>query len=216
MQSIWERLFRTSPPARPQPANDAGLEAVLADLRERVRLDAASGFYGWNELVANAVAYVQDEAPGIDLRPYAERSVAEALAALRAEEKAWPAKTDCDRLDAAFAALEAGGIVMRQNFTCCGTCGSAEIWDEMDAFEAAGGGPAYGYGFYHMQDTDLAVEGDGLYLNYGARDEGEESAIATGRAIVAELERHGLKTEWDGSWAKRIGVTLDWKRRQRA
>lgn len=217
MRSIWERLFGAqTPPARRTPANDEGLAAALADMRERVRIDVASGFHGWEALVDNAVAYVEADAPGTELRPYAERMVAEALAEHRAAEKSWPAVTDFDRLDSAFAALEAGGIVMRHNFTCCGTCGSAEIWDEMDAFERSGGGTAYGYGFYHMQDTERAVDGGGLYLNYGARDEGEEPAVATGRAIVAELERQGLSTDWDGSWEKRIAVAIDWRRREGA
>jgi len=217
MASIWERLFGSAGrevPQRdvPQPANDAGLHAALRDMRDRVRRDVMSGFYSPEAIVESAVEYVSDQVPGTDLRPHAEQMVAEALAEHRAEQETWPATTDCDRLEAAFAALEAGGIVMRQNFTCCGSCGSAEIWDEVEAFEGSGA-KAYGYGFYHMQDTDNAVEGGGVYLNYGACEEGEEPALATGRAIVAEVERHGLKTDWDGSLGRRIKVELDWKRR---
>ncbi|MDQ4087569.1 MAG: hypothetical protein M3177_06125 [Pseudomonadota bacterium] len=214
MTSIWDRLFGRGQPLPSAPAND-GVEAVLADVRQRVDWDVAAGFYEAEDIVRGAVDYVSDELPAAEVEPHARRFLAEALAAQMKEQESWPASTDCDRLDAAFAALERGGIVARQNFTCCGTCGSYEIWDEIKAFQE-GGRRAYGYVFYHMQDTEAAVDGGGLFLNYGACEEGEEPAIATGRAIVAELERHGLQTDWDGSWEKRIGVALDWKRRRRA
>lgn len=219
MTSIWDRLFGRRQPlpieAAPLPieaAND-GLEAILADVRQRVGWDVAAGFYEAEDIVHGAVDYVRDELPAAEVEPHARRFLAEALAAQREAQESWPATTDCDRLDAALAALEQGGIVARQNFTCCGTCGSYEIWDEIEAFEQ-GGKRAYGYVFYHMQDTEAAVDGSGLFLNYGACEEGEEPAIATGRAIVTQLEQHGLKTDWDEDWGKRIGVSLDWKRRR--
>ena len=136
-----------------------------------------------------------------------------ALAAHAKAEASWPQFTHCDRLDAAFAALERKGIVARQNFSCCGTCGSTEIWDEMDGARDAGM-PVRGYAFYHMQDTERAVDGDGLYLNYGAVEDGEAAALAIGRAIVEGIEAHGLRTDWNGKWSQRIGVSLDWKRRR--
>ena len=212
MTSIWDRLFgRRQPPV--EAAND-GIEAVLEDVRQRVNWDVASGFYEAEEIVQGAIDYVRDELPAAQVEPHARRFLAEALAAQTKEQESWPATTDCDRLDAALAALEQSGIVARQNFSCCGTCGSSQIWDEVDAFEQ-GGRRAYGYVFYHMQDTESAVDGGGLFLNYGACEEGEEPAIATGRAVVAELERHGLRTDWDGTLEKRIGVAVDWKRRRR-
>ncbi|RYD51650.1 MAG: hypothetical protein EOP60_10485 [Sphingomonadales bacterium] len=104
-------------------------------------------------------------------------------------------------------------MIARQNFSCCGTCGSSEIWDEVDAVTQAGG-PGHGYVFYHMQDTESAADGEGLYLNYGAGEDGEEAALAVARDVVAELQSHGLRTDWDGSWDQRIHVALDWKRRR--
>ncbi len=52
----------------------------------------------------------------------------------------------------AASALGSADIV-RQSFSCCGTSGSAEIWDELEAVRAAGG-PVSGHEFFHMQDTD--------------------------------------------------------------
>lgn len=131
------------------------------------------------------------------------------------EQASWPTPTDCDRLDAAFAALEQGGIVCRQHFSCCGTCGAAEIWDEIDTARGAGL-DVRGYAFYHVQDTEAAVEGYGLYLNYGAVEDDEAPALAIAHEIVTTLEQHGLRVHWDGQWSRRISISLDWKRRRAA
>jgi len=71
-----------------------------------------------------------------------------------------------------------------------------------------------GYAFYHMQDTESAVEGGGLYLNYGALQDGEAAAVEIGKEIAAILKQRGLEVFWDETWEKRIGVKMDWKRRR--
>ena len=130
----------------------------------------------------------------------------------RAVESTWTGRTDCERLDQAFAELEGGGIVCRQNFSCCGNCGAAEIGDEFAEVEATGV-RVRGYAFYHQQDTDAAIEGYGVYLNYGAEAPGEGPALAIAREIVAVLHSHGLKPKWNGNWRERIHVPLEWRRR---
>ncbi len=190
-----------------EPADPIGM------LRERIRADVAGGFDDEDVILTNIADYFGDEIDPVLVRREAPRLLRETLAQHAAAEAAWPEVTDCDRLDAAFAALEADGVIARQNFSCCGTCGSGEIWDEIQTARDAGL-PARGYAFYHVQDTESAVDGHGVYLGYGACEEGEGYALAVARDIVAELESHGLKTDWDGSWSTRIGVALDWKRRR--
>jgi hypothetical protein len=186
---------------------------ALADLEQFIATLVAAGFDTPEEILQAASDYLADDLDQrrIDLEsgPMLER----ALAAHAAAEAGWPALTDCDRLDAAFAALEQRGVIARQNFSCCGNCGSSEIWDEIDAARDAGD-PAHGYAFYHIQDTENAADGGGLYLNYGAVDEGEAAALSVAREIVDALRAKGLKADWDGSWDQRIGVSLDWKRRR--
>lgn len=210
MKSLFQRLFgRTSLLPQPNAADDH----ALADLRAQVARDLASGFFDEDEILRSAADVFAGEIDPITLRTAAQQSLKEALAEQRLAQRDWPTVTDCDRLDAAFVVMEQQWVVARQNFSCCGTCGSSEIWDEIMAFQEAGG-TARGYAFYHVQDTDSAVEGDGLYLNYGAVEKGETAALAVAREIVASLQAHGLTTRWDGSWNQRIGVDLDWKRRR--
>jgi hypothetical protein len=189
------------------------IHAILDELHGYIRHEIAAGFQSPAAIIESAIEYLSDEADPAILRPHAQRQVREILAAHLAEQATWPAITDCDRLDAAFAALEAGGIVCRQNFSCCGTCGAYEIWDEAASLEAAGT-PVRGYAFYHVQDTESAVEGYGLHLSYGAAEEGEAAAVAIAGEIVAALQQQGLRVDWNGQWSRRIGVALDWNRRR--
>lgn len=192
---------------------DSKPQNPIDDLREQIRRDVAAGFRDEDAILQNASDVFQDELEPTLIQQEASRMLRELLAEHAEAARAWPAETDCDRLDAAFAALEAGGVISRQNFSCCQTCGSDEIWDEIKEAQTEGR-PAHGYAFFHMQDTDSAVDGGGLYLNYGACEEGEKAAVAVGHEIVSALTAHGLQTDWDGSHAQRIAVSLDWKRRR--
>lgn len=189
-----------------QPLDDA-----MDELRDLVRTELRMGFTPRGEVV-EAVLYMAGVEDGDEgrMRPIVEHLLRVETAALLREQAGWPAVTDCDRLDRAFDALEARGIVARQHFSCCQNCGSGEIWDEMD--EAGHEGMAVrGYAFYHMQDTEGALSGGGLYLAYGAVE--EDGIAAIGREVVAVLNAQGLATRWDGSPEQRIHVAMDWKRR---
>jgi hypothetical protein len=202
---------------RPQnssvPAKPVARE-VLQDMEECIELHVAAGFMTEEEIVTSAVEYASENYDAATLTPHAEKITKQKLAVHLSEQANWPAVTDCDRLDAAFAALEGKGIVCRQDFSCCGTCGSGEIWDEMDQTQKKGV-HVRGYAFYHMQDTESAVVGDGLYISYGSKQDTEPAAIAIAQEISEALKQQGLKTDWDGTWKMRIGVKLDWKKRRK-
>jgi hypothetical protein len=188
------------------------LDRTLEDMRGSIDRSVAAGFAAPHEIVDNAVALREDELDPAFIRPLAESFIREALAAHQEAQAGWPAATDCDWVDQAFDYLEQKGIVCRQNFSCCGTCGAGEIWDEMN--QAQQEGVIRGYAFYHMQDTESAADGYGLYLSYGAVEEGEAAALEIGNETQKALELHDLKTHWEGSWSTRIAVQLDWKRRR--
>ena len=65
-----------------------------------------------------------------------------------------------------------------------------------------------------MQDTWSAADGYKLYLSYGATEEGELAALQVANEVIDALQRFGLRTEWDGSWSKRIAICLNWQRRR--
>ena len=188
------------------------IDQTLEELKDRITELVANGFWSPEDVEEIAVDFFEDEVDLELLRGPAKEFTRKAFNAHRAEQASWPAVTDCDRLDSAFAELEERGIISRQNFSCCGTCGSAEIAEPMDAAMAQGK-DIRGYTFYHQQDTDAAVEGDGIYLCYGAKGGGMRAGKKIAAEIVEVLRNHGLKSEWNGWLVTRIHVPLDWKRR---
>ncbi|MCE6996935.1 hypothetical protein LZG04_19315 [Saccharothrix sp. S26] len=177
---------------------------VVAEVEEYARSVVHAGFSGVEDAVERVVDHFADE----------ERPVTEAVARVvvgrvwrerAAEQDGWPERTDVDRLFAAFHALDRGGITARADFTCCQTCGHAEIGDE--AREGA-----RGYVFFHQQDTERAVVDGQVWLAYGSFGEAADEAV--GREVVAALSAGGLPVEWNGSASTRIKVgPIAWQKR---
>jgi hypothetical protein len=211
MEWFDKPLRRETPP--PAPLSDADRNRAITEIKDYAARDVSGGFRNEAEIVQGVVDILSDDFDARIVEPLAAEETRRLLEAHRAAEATWPELTDCDRLDRAFAELESRGIVCRQDFSCCGACGSGEIREEMEKVSEAGS-LVRGYAFYHMQDTESAVEGCGLYLNYGATEEGELAAIRIGHEICDALRNEGLTPNWDGDLQMRIGVKLDWKRRR--
>lgn len=184
------------------------------DLHDFIKIQVAAGFAPMDEIVDDAVsAFTETTANPGALRGAAVVVAERALSAHVSDQATWPDTTDCDRLDAAFTELDHMGIVARQHFSCCGTCGAHDIHDEINQAEKAGRATR-GYTFFHVQDTEHAIGGESLYLSYGAVDRDRTAAVAIGHEVVAILGRHGLSPTWNGKHAHRIALPLNWQRRR--
>jgi hypothetical protein len=131
-------------------------------------------------------------------------------------EGAWPLMTDCDRLDSAFDELNGSGIIALQN---AGYDQDQGLEDVTDAYHEQGGADSRveGYCFYHGQDLERAVDGEGLLLTFGDIQGDDERGIDIGHRIVETLARHGLAVSWSGTIAERIELPeIEWRRRYRA
>ncbi len=181
-----------------------------AHIRDQVTL----GFADENEIIEGTLDYFEGQDFDSDaLEAHTVQATRAAIAAHCKAQQTWPAVTDCDRLDAVFARLEAEGIVARQNFTCCQTCGHAEIWDEIRATQKQQ--PVTGYVFYHAQDTESALYHGALYLAFGAVEKGKAATLTVAQRAAAVLREAGFTVEWNGSVKQRISLTgLDWKKRR--
>ncbi|WP_344595828.1 DUF6891 domain-containing protein [Actinomadura vinacea] len=182
---------------------DGSLHSLLL---EQVRVALARAEDDFDTIVADAFDRFEGEVEraAVDTVARAE------FAAYRAEQSGWNGELlDTERLLAAFRDLDTAGVVARADFTCCQTCGTAEIGAEVPA------GAARGYVFCHHQDVDGAARGDGLYLSYGAfTEDGDDAEI--GRRAVTALRERGLVVEWDGEATTRILLPLTWRRRRYA
>jgi hypothetical protein len=173
----------------------------VEEIEEFVRPLVNGGFADRDEVVEGAVDYFDDQFPADELTAVVERLWQERLA----EQAGWPKETDAERVLATLESLSAKGIVARADFTCCGSCGAAEIGDEASAGDR-------GYVFFHQQDTEAAAAGGGLYLSYGTFDGTDPTTI--GHEVVEALTAAGAPTVWDGSASRRILVSpLEWRLR---
>jgi hypothetical protein len=131
----------------------------------------------------------------------------------RDAEKAWPRETDCDRLDAAFTALNGQGVVALHD---AGYTMSDGFDDVSQVLHERGRDKFRGYCFYHGQDLERALAGHGLMLAFGDLDDTASGKLAIGKLVASTLEAHGLVVSWNGSAETRIDLPkFDWKRRAR-
>ncbi|MEU4393299.1 hypothetical protein [Kribbella sp. NPDC023855] len=199
---IFDKLSRRTP-------DPVALEA----LRDQVVLWVLPGFNTRSEVLEQAREFRDDDEMPVTDREL-KRLVDDVWQARLTEQQTWPDPTDADKVAAAFAELDDAGVVARMNFTCCQTCGVAEIDDERPADR-----PSFGYVFFHQQDSErLADPGARLYLAYGTFDpvpgQGAEQDTAVGRRVESALRARHLPVDWDGSPGQRISLgPLTWQRR---
>lgn len=190
---------------------DEILQQFRAEVAERVR----QGFESRGSILEFLTESVQDE-HGVEIaRLDAVRIVDEELLVHYERQSTWTTPTDCDKLDAAFEEMEEQGLVARQHFSCCSNCGESEIGGEINAAEEEEEREVTGYAFYHMQDTEGAVDGGTIYIKFGAVEQNDAAHVQVGRVIADALRKHNLSVGWNGTVASAVGVTLkDWRKRR--
>lgn len=187
---------------------------VLDDLAQFIMRRVREGFEPAHEIIENAQHWAYEKHSRDDLLIEIKRLTGEWLAVHQAEQAGWGPTTDCDRLDSAFATLNAHGIVARQDFSCCNNCGFTEIWDEVEEEEKKR--PVEGYVFYHLQCTEQAIKTGQLLMAYGCVEENQDSFLAVANKIIAELCKAGLNASWGGTDGHPIVVEgIEWRRRRK-
>ncbi len=131
--------------------------------------------------------------------------VAEFRAELAADAAGWPATTDYDRLQAAFAELAAADVVVLQG---CEDHWSAKA--DLDRRTAAGATPR-GIAWFMPADVWHAIDHGMLEVNLW---HGSTANAAPGDPllddVLAAFARHGLSAHFDEG---RIEVSAHWHRR---
>jgi hypothetical protein len=189
-------------------------EETRDHLLRAVSLAARSGFGTETEVIEDIEQRVEDELGDSDPELVRELQ-AEArrlLAAQHAEELTWTGPSTNDAIERAFEELNENGVVALEN------AGYTQSDGWSDANEAADDRdpPPRGAVFYHGQDVERGVAGEGLYLTFGAYADGDEASLAIAREVCDTLASHGVKTSWDGSAKTRILIPpFVWRRRRR-
>lgn len=184
---------------------------------DHVRMMIDSGCYSKKQVfdcIAQEVAGNAALAPeGPKLRGYA----AKRWSAREAEERTWTEQSMNDALDAAFAALNQAGIVALQNAGWTNTTGWEECWDLYNERKEAGATPR-GAVFYHTQDLERGVRGEGLMLGFGVFHEDNDGDLEgnarLGQEVCQVLAAHGVATVWAGDAKTRIQIPpFPWRKR---
>jgi hypothetical protein len=179
----------------------------------QIRYWVWSGFHDREDVRAMLVDFLEDEADEGDVDPVVVEAMVEpAFDRKEAAEADWLDVTPCDLLGDAFADLNDAGICALEYAGYTMAEGHAEVTAEVA--EDPDGEDYFGYCFYHGQDVERAVDGQGLSIAFGTLGDDDASGLEVGRVVTRRLRDAGFEVEWDGTLAQRIELPrFDWKRR---
>ena len=109
-------------------------------------------------------------------------------------------------LGEAFDDLQEKGMIARENYTCCQSCGWRAIEQEARDLRAADQN-CWGAAFYHGQDAEDIQDSERVHISFGTL-KGIGPNLFTreeaGEILAQALQEHGLHVEWDGSAKTRV------------
>jgi hypothetical protein len=182
------------------------------DVRELIRTTVRGGFDDRERIIEIFCDELYQ--PG-ELNPVDVGAAVDiAMAVHEAEKTTWPEITDCDRLDKVFHQLSREHIIALQDAGYTQTAGCAYFQDVLDQHPDPAS--VAGYCFFHRQDLEGAIRGNGLHLAFGpATPEQEDAAgVTIGRIIAWKLNQAGFQVVWDGTFERRIYLpNFNWQRR---
>jgi hypothetical protein len=161
-----------------------------------------SGLSSAAEVREQVVEAIAADHPGLPAEATADAWIADAEAAWRADAATWPAVTDHDRLEQAFAGLEQRDVVVLQ--------GVADHWVARDELDRRTPKPA-GVAWFTPTDVWHAIDAGMLEVNLW---HGTTANAAPGDALLDEalaaFAAAGLDAHFDEG---RIEVAARWQRR---
>jgi hypothetical protein len=127
------------------------------------------------------------------LDPLVRAAVARAFDEKRAAMKSWPAQTDCERLRAAFAALERRGFVALENAGLSHSDSSPHAARLAAARDELGGSPVNAFCYFTWNDMMRAIEGSGLSIAYGTYEAEQAAQARSAAGKCPDLQRPRLR-----------------------
>ena len=179
--------------------------ASLAEehVREFTRSCVRSGLQGEQELYDEVVLAITTELPDVsDPEGVARAWVEEYRDELRSDMESWPDVTDYQRLQAAFGALEASGVVVLQ--------GCEDHWAAKAVLDERAGDPPRGIAWFTPPDVWHAIDEGMLEVNLW---HATTANVAPGDTLLDEVvtafDEQGLPARFDEG---RIEVAAAWQR----
>jgi hypothetical protein len=177
----------------------------LERLRSYAHVQVRAGFLRGERLRAHLQEVAAEDVGGDDPAGLSARVLADALDEASAEQRAWPAVTDHDRLQTAFARMRDAGIEVLE--------GVDDHWRataELERLDDSGVRPA-GIAWFTLPDVWHAVDHGMLEVNLW---HGDSANVAPGDALLdltlGAFAAAGLEAHFDEG---RIEVAAAWQRR---
>ena len=178
-------------------------------IASKIHMWVWSGFYSRDDVNENLNDILEEDVDEAKLR----QLIAEEFSAKLTQELNWPITTDCDRLDLVFRELNNAKVIALQN---TGLTMSDGLEDVGMVHQQKPHGTYQGYCFYHGQDLERAVAGEGLWLAYGDMKDTDDGKAQIAKFVINTLANNGFSCEWDGDIRKRIRIpNISWQRRSR-
>jgi hypothetical protein len=172
------------------------------ELRDFARLQVRAGLLSPEQQYDEVSAAVAAEMPATDASVLARAWLAAARQELEREQSEWPATTDHDRLQAAFAECAAHDVPVLQ--------GVEDHWVAKRHLDEADPAPR-GVAWFTAPDVWHAIDDGMLEVNLW---HGTTANVAPGDhlldAVLSCFGRHGLRARFDEG---RIEVDVHWQRR---
>lgn len=180
-------------------------------IQEQIQLNVYAGFYDNDEILELIMEIIEDEELDDEI---SESWVLNEIRKLRRERelasKEWEKPTDIDCLVKAFNVLQKEGVIALHN---AGYTSSDALSDASEVYHMAleQGLSPIGYCYYHGQDLERVLDGDGLMIGFDSADGEPESRLEIGQKVLEVLQAEELTCTWEGVENQRIFVDMVWE-----
>lgn len=173
-----------------------------------------SGFYSLEDIQSNIIEEIEDNGFEDEIsEDWAHEQIEKVYNELEEESKLWEKPTQTDSLITAFDELAT------KRFIALHYAGYTNDDGEYEAVEIERAlrdnkEKSEGYCFYHGQDLERAVRGEGLYISFQKiNNESDVVSKEVAKKIIEVLEKHNLPVEWNGKATTRIFIpAFKWQR----
>ena len=129
-------------------------------------------------------------------------------------------ETKTPELNRAFALMRKRGIIARQSFSCCSSCGGYELASLVSDFPKEKRDRVKGVCFYHKQAAASGREGWSIFLQFGPLDTLAHGLIGldtceVGKIVLECLREANVDSAWDGTENQCIEVVGPRTRQER-
>lgn len=164
-----------------------------------------SGFYNLEDIQASIVEEIEDNGFEDEIsEDWAHEQINLVYQELLKESENWETNNQTERLIAAFDELADAKIIALHYPGYTTDDGEYEV-EEVERALIDNNEKSNGYCFYHGQDLERAVRGEGLYISFQKiNNESDAVSKEIAKKVVEVLEKHHLKVDWNGKASTRI------------